>query len=64
MLLFKVHGQQRCERKGTKLFLIINNLRREQVVRGRMSTSMLDNDGLLQELVCGAVVDGGLCMQS
>lgn len=55
-----MHGQWRCEHKGRKLLLIINNLHRELVVQGRVSTFMSDND-LLQKLVFGNVVGDCVC---
>lgn len=41
--------QWRCEHEGRKLLLIINNLCRELVVQGSVSSFMLDKDDLSQK---------------
>lgn len=43
------------------MLLIINNLHRELVVHGRVSTFVLDNDVLLQKLVYKGVAEDCVC---
>lgn len=59
-----MHGQWRCEHKGRKLLLIINNLHRDLVVQGGVSMFMLDNEDLMQKLVCRGVLEDCVCSYS
>lgn len=56
-----MHGQWRCEHEGRKWLLIINNLRRELVVQGSVSSFMLDKDGLSQKAMYEGVVEDCVC---